>query len=56
MLIYLEIDFNMLTYLNENFCVDGPLRYALRVTQDLLIYEQKLTGGALICIVLAYSM
>jgi hypothetical protein len=56
MLIYLSIDFTMLTYLNDNFCVDGPLRYAFRVTQDLLVYEQRLTQGALACIVLAYSI
>ncbi len=56
MLIYLKIDFNMLTFLNENFCVDGPLRYALTVTQDQLIYEQKLTQGGLACIVIGYSL
>jgi hypothetical protein len=56
MLIYLSIDFTMLTFLNDNLCVDGPLRYAFRVTQDLLVYEQRLTQGALACIVLAYSI
>jgi hypothetical protein len=32
--IFSQVDQTMLTFINDNFCVDGPLRYAFRVTQD----------------------
>ena len=46
----------MLTFINENFCVDGPLRYAFRVTQDQLNSQLRQQQGALACIVIAYSI
>ena len=44
----------MLTFINDNFCVDGPLRYAFRVTQDQLLYQLTLHRAALACVVIAY--
>jgi len=46
----------MLAFVNEQSCVDGPLQFLLRTIQDKLIYELKLTRGALSCIVLAFSI
>ncbi len=34
LVIYSQIDFNMLDFINQNECVDGPLRYAFKVTYD----------------------
>jgi hypothetical protein len=52
--IFSQVDQTMLTFINDNLCVDGPLRYAFRVTQDQLLYQLTLHRAALACVVIAY--
>jgi hypothetical protein len=46
----------MLTFVNENFCVDGPLAYAFRASEDYLITSTRLQKGALACIIIAFCI
>jgi hypothetical protein len=54
--IFSQINYKMLTFINQNFCVDGPLRYAFRVSEDTILYSARVQIAALVFIVIAFSI